>query len=326
MLEFLKGDKEKKARSELDALRSRRVKMNSRLEAAEQQLALVRLVPIKLARDAANDATLAEAVERVRSAERFVENLRLALVEEDADVTSLEAEIAALADQAQRAQTSAEILSWVSEVEKLRAELESEEGFLTRLAKISDRSAIICTDARGVAAFCETARNDLLPATRLIAEILNAQARAAREGTGPATLPNRPQLPEQAKAAVIVSDKVYLTKPVKWTDPFTNGEKTWPAWHAVDLPADLASRALAIKVALRMDDPVARKALAKGGGHAFIWPDRDKCVSLDHPGQLDSHRSTQPPVLHSAFDPVDRGKPFIIKTAAGGAKPEGEVA
>jgi hypothetical protein len=68
---------------------------------------------------------------------------------------------------------------------------------------------------------------------------------AAAIVAGHLPIPRGPQddVPAPVKAPTPQSAKIFTTKPIKFTDRATNGMKTWPAFHACDLPADLAARA-----------------------------------------------------------------------------------
>jgi hypothetical protein len=92
---------------------------------------------------------------------------------------------------------------------------------------------------------------------------------------------------------------------------------------------------LALKAAVPIDSEIAKRSLAKGGGNVFEWPDAARCISLDAVEEKSSNQSPYEPILHSAiqqhvppgFQPLDRGKGFVIKVPAGNPTPgEGEAA
>jgi hypothetical protein len=164
--------------------------------------------------------------------------------------------------------------------------------------------------------------------------IPSLRASAAAIVAGHLPIPRGPQddIPAPVKAPTPQSAKIFTTKPIKFLDTATNSLKTWPAFYELDLRAELATRALALKAAVPIDSETAKKSLVKGGGVAFAWPDPASCISLDV--EKSSNQSPYEPILHSAvqqhvppgFQPLDRGKGFVIKVPAGNPPGEGEAA
>jgi hypothetical protein len=60
-----------------------------------------------------------------------------------------------------------------------------------------------------------------------------------------------------------------------------------------------------------MSDPARKANLGSWPGHVSI----NNCYDLDK----DQAGPQHDPIVHSAFQPIDRGKPFTLKIATGGA-------
>jgi hypothetical protein len=328
---FLKGDKAKKLQRDLDAARGRQQKIKARLDTAEAQLAESEMVPIKLARQNADEAVLDAAEARVRSAEMRVETLRVAAAEEVAAVATIEQEIAAIEDQAQREQTAVALEGWKSELEQLKADLSGDRGLLARLSAVTDQCSIVCADAHGVAAFSQNARVELISAVELIVDILARKAHGVRSGEGRATLPTRPAPPVPVPARVV--ERVWTIMPLAWTDDGLTQIRDSGNW--VDLPPGLAKTAISKAAAV----PLGHERAGKHNQnfrqyHGYGLPELARCVRLDDETETalaeeKSRREEQHVVLHSSadptFQPLDRGKPFVLRTPAGNPTP-GEAA
>jgi hypothetical protein len=156
--------------------------------------------------------------------------------------------------------------------------------------------------------FAMNAKAEVPAAVKMIAGILRDRARATLAGTAPAALPKA----EQAAPAVSVpppptTQRVFLVRHVKWTDQ-AGQLRLAPAMHDADLPPAVATRALKSGAALALSD-TRRKQL--GGSKPPRRPNPDHCESLD----ADTTSSAAAPVKHSAFEILDRGKPYTLKTA-----------
>jgi hypothetical protein len=181
-----------------------------------------------------------------------------------------------------------------------------------------------------VGAYLRNAAGEVEMAMAMAMAIPALRASVAAIVAGRLPIPRDPEIITPTPAAVATqSVKIFTIRPVTFIDPATNAVKTWPAFHLLDLPAELATHALALKAAVPIDHETAKRSLAKGGGNVFEWPDPARCVSLDSDSS-DQSQSPHEPVVHSAFEQhlpagfqkLDRGRPFIVKTPAGNASPE----
>jgi hypothetical protein len=327
---FLKTDKAKKLQRDLDAARERRSKLGARLDAAESLLSAARGEPTKLARDGAADAALDAAEAKVKAAESRVSTLLSAISDEDGHIAELERQLADLADRALRAETADRCDALSVEMEQFEKKIQ----VLDELAKLADVVAPIVTDARGIGHFARTAHVELIPALQLLSSLLNSHARAVRSGVAPATLPTPapvtvplPPVPEM--------EAIWLMQPVAFSE---NGQIVIRDLNQyVRLPPALVTKAVEVGAGARIGDPRAGKRMTSwrqwhGGG----LPALDHCQHLDAEAETAAAKEKQKTLpesevvrhsAHSLFEPVDRGKPFIVKTAPGNATPgEGEAA
>jgi hypothetical protein len=144
-------------------------------------------------------------------------------------------------------------------------------------------------------------------ATEVVAEELRQHGRAVLNKLAPAAMPKVPEPP--AKVVPKVPEpltRVFAVKALRWRDQDSK-ERSCGKYVDADLPPLTAKRALAIGAAV----PLHHEA-RKGKGS---WPGNyslSSCLDLDVVEQHD-------PIVHSAFQPIDRGKPFTLKIAAGGS-------
>ncbi|MHC2334698.1 hypothetical protein [Bradyrhizobium sp. USDA 4454] len=318
---FLKTDKAKKAQRDLDAALGRQQKIKARLEAAERQLADATALPIKLARDGADDRELDAAEDRVRSADQRVATLRTALVEETANAEAAEQQLAELADQALRAQTAAAIEGWIAEIRDLNEQL-GPDGFLAKLAAIADQASVICPDAKGVSIFAGSARAELLPAIGLMIDLLDNRVHGVRAGTLPAALPAQPA--PFVPAPKPITERIWLIKPIAWSEGSLT--RIEDSNRYVDLAPHLAQRAIDRAAAVRLDDPRAgQRVVSWRQWHGFGQPSLDKCVMLDGETLAALQREQAAPaeskVMHSRtaplFEVIDRGPAYVLQTNPG---------
>jgi hypothetical protein len=319
---LFKSNPEKTMQRDIDAARSDCATLTARLNGAEKSVIERQDEAERLACDNAEDGVLGKAEAAVRVAQDHVKNLRGGLSKKQQQIAALERDFSALIDTRTRHETAAEVATMATNLENAAKKFDTA---VAELAEIAGRAASFIPDGLGLQRFAASSRAQVPPAVELVAVLMRGHAEAVLNGSGSATLPRNEPVVVQAKAPTPQSVKIFLIQPIKFLDPATNGVKTWPAFHPIDLPAELATRALARKAAVLADHETAKRAMAKGGGNTFEWPDPARCISLDG----EEKTADQPVVfgkvmqsLPAGFEPLDRGGPFIIKTAAGNAAPE----
>jgi hypothetical protein len=234
-----------------------------------------------------------------------------------------------LAAERQRVERQAASEALAASVASIQAKFEPWLTTTRAFAESLESIAHVRFEPGQIAAYVGVCASEVEIAAAVMLDDLHRLVPAIAGGQEP--IPRDPETVTPAPAAVVPqSVKIFTIQPVKFVDRATNGLKTWPAFYELDLPADLAAKALALKAAVPIDHETAKRSLAKGGGMGFEWPNADRCVSLDAE-EKGSNQSPYEPILHSAFEQqppgfqqVDRGKPFIVKTAAG--NPVGEAA
>jgi hypothetical protein len=254
----------------------------------------------------------------VDSAQSALIGLDDAISASQAQINSAEQDLAAERQRVERQAASEALAASVASIQaKLEPWLTTTRAFAESLESI----AHVRLEPGQIAVYVGNCAGEVEIAAAVMLDDLHRLVSAIAGGQEP--IPRAPEMVTPAPAAVVPhSVKIFTIKPVKFRDPATNGIKTWPAFYELDLPAELAARALALKAAVPIDHETAKRSLAKGGGTAFEWPNADRCVSLDSDSS-DQSQSPHEPVLHSAFEQqlpagfqkLDRGRPFIVKTA-----------
>jgi hypothetical protein len=121
-----------------------------------------------------------------------------------------------------------------------------------------------------------------------------------------------------------VTVRLFAMKPVTWRDA-EGLQRFVGKFNDVDLPETAAAFALEKGFCVELTDPRRKQLHGTSPGH----PDHHWCVSLDNETETtESALAESPPeeqhttvLLHSSadprFEPVDRGGPIFLKTAAG---------
>jgi hypothetical protein len=226
----------------------------------------------------------------------------------------LEGQVAAALDAKVRAATAAAIEAIADEIEK------SGDSFAigaAALAEAAKHAALVTPDAAGLSNFASNVMAELPPAIRMTAQMLRSQAAAVLTGAAPAAMPTPEAVVKPVVLVQPLTRRLFATRPVKWTDA-AGQLRISPQFADVDLPIACADRAIVAKACVAMTDPARNKQTHNTWpGH----PSPDHCFSLDEPDGTakadDAPKPLAEPVV--VFQPVDRGKPFTLKIAAGGA-------
>jgi hypothetical protein len=303
----------------LDAARVSRDKLTQRLTDAEANVQIKRSAAQALARSGADDSALDKAEAILRAAQDRVSTLAAALVETNAELAVLEADQAAAADKAQRADTADKIKDDAARL--IEAAKMFDDG-AKALAEIATDIATFVPDAAGLAVFAASVRSEVPPALDLLHSVMQSFAQSVLAGSAPAKLPS----PAPVAAPVLLAPpttRVFSTKPVTWTD-HGGTRQTAHAWLDLDMPPTVATKALKIAAAVPMNSPVRNTKL--GFARTSAKPKPSDCVNLDADAPLVSdpratapvlsqHKPAAQPAAQPMFTPVDRGKPFVVRTA-----------
>jgi hypothetical protein len=255
--------------------------------------------------DAALD--LAETAERI--ALHHLGTMRTACEAADKLLTLLEAQLATVADEKLRSVTNSSTRALADEL------IEAGRGYdasTALLNEVCQRALAVTPEANGLTVFTASSRIEVGVACEVVAEELRQHGRAVLNRLAPAALPKVPEPP--AKVAPKVPEqltRVFATRAVRWRDA-SGSERCSGKFLDIDISAAQAERALASGAALPLDHPERKRNLGSWPGHVSI----NNCYDLDAtPDAAPQHD----PIVHSAFQPVDRGPPFKLKIAGSGS-------
>jgi len=317
-----RGSDDDRIARDLAAAIAKRENLEARLATAEAEVTGSRANVDKLARDAADDGELDEALSRKRKAEDKASALTVALGAARQVVADLEAKAAAIADKKLRGETS-------TAIERIAVELQSAgknfEEAASRLTDAARRASDITPDSHALTAYAMSAATEVAPAVSMIGDVLRHQAALVLNGTAKAALPMpekvapRPQLVRSTPEL----ERVFAMRHLKYTD--ANGElRRFPKMNPADLPPEHARRALANAWAIAIND---QRVKGLAGIYGQQIPDDHWCsdvgtgeaaalplTDVGAPG-----RTIAPPIKHSAFGAFEPlpgvGKPYTIKVA-----------
>jgi hypothetical protein len=249
----------------------------------------------------------AESVER--AALHRLGTLSAAHTEAGKLLALLDSQIAEMQDAKTRAATNAAVLALADELIEVAAAYDASTA---ALAKVAGHALVVTMEANGLHVFTTSSRIEVDAAAKVVATCLREHGRAVLNGLAPAAMPKPAPIP--AKPVEVVKaplTRVFSTRPVKWRDA-DGAQRAGGKFVDIDVPAATAKRALACGAALALDHPERKKNLGTWPGNVSLA----NCYDLDAPGATPLQHD---PLIHSAFQPVDRGKPFQLKIAAGGA-------
>jgi hypothetical protein len=218
----------------------------------------------------------------------------------------LEGQIAARLDETTRTATAAETNAMADELIQAAA---SFDIAIRQLGDISTRAALISFEATGLANFSASSRVEVPAAAGIVASLMRNYAAAVLEGSAPAILPTPEKPFTPTIAPKPVTRRLFALRSVCWTNAdgmLRDAQK----FTDVDLPLDAADRAVAARACVEMNDPARKSNHNQWPGH----PDPGQCYSLDEPSTTAPAAPDEP----IQFKPLDRGKPYVVRTAAGG--------
>jgi hypothetical protein len=329
---IFKSDPMKTLQRDLDAARLNRDRLAAKLSESEMSAAARRGEAQQLAYDNAEGSALARAQTALQAALGDVSIFGGALTKASAFLRTVETQYAELIDKKTRNQTAAEVAAMATDLENAAKKFDTA---VAELAEIAGRAAMFCPDAHGLAAFATSSRVQVPPATQLTATVMRDYAAAVLRGEGRATLLKPDEavvMPAPAPKPVTV--RLFALKPVKWTDA-AGMQRFIHKYNDVDLPETAAAIALGKGICAELTDPRRKQLKGLSPGH----PQPSWCADLDDETETtlgeEKSRPVEQQVVHSAFqqqlppgfEPLDRGKGFVIKVPAGNPTPgEGEAA
>jgi chromosome segregation ATPase len=185
-MSFLKTNPEKQLARDLEAAKTSREKLATRLVEAKATRDERRALAQRLARDAADDNALDNAETALRAAQDRCATLTAALNQTDADITALEKQVADAADLKSRTET-------VAEIEKLIVKLQHTgralEGTAAALAECTARAKAYSFNASGLNSFAVRVQGEMPDAVRLISDDLRFKAAQVLNGKAAASVP-----------------------------------------------------------------------------------------------------------------------------------------
>jgi hypothetical protein len=303
---FSKGGPEKK----IDAARANCERLTEQLAAA-QALILERKSAVRqLAFDGAEAAARLAAGSKVREAEVDVEALSGALDDARAQLASLEAELAQLADKKLRGETARAIDALAAELE---ADATAFDTATAKLVETSRRTAEIVLDGHGLCAFAMAARAEAPAAAQMIAKELRNRAKATLDGRAPAAWPKAPPvLVETPKPAPQLQEFFVLQ-----CGMFTDGAgamRRVPRFSFAELNPEQAAHAIRMKGVCETDDPRVKQLKKLRAGATQQPPEPHLCQDWDSgsPPRGDAELTIHSAFLQtSPFHPLDRGRPYV---------------
>jgi hypothetical protein len=283
-------------------------KLAARLAESEAAIVERRSAAEALALNGGDDAALDVAENRLRASMDRVATLQAAIISNNQQIASLEAERDMAADKKQRRETSAEVEKMASNLEEIGRDF---DPIISRLIDVTERAKMFLYEAGGLHMFGANCKTQVPDAVVVIAGMLRAHAASVLGGHAPASiLPPEVIAPIPAPEAEKLT-QVFLLNAVSYTDHAGNLQRVGK-WLDHELPTHCADRALRLKLATQMDDPRRNQLKGYGGGH----PEKSWCVNLDSEpvaGTESGKPNQQEPA--SQFTPVDRGPGFTLQIA-----------
>jgi hypothetical protein len=318
---LFKSNPEKTMQRDIDAAKSNRGRLSAKLAETETAIIARRSAAQALACDGADDVMLEKAEAAIRGAQDRAATIAGAIADVVQQLAALEQTKAETSDRKLRSETAAEVATMATNLENAAKKFDTA---VAELAEIPGHATRFCPDAVGLEAFASSSRVQVPPATEFVVTVMRNYAAAALRGEGPAMLPKPEAAVMPAAGQPKPAARLFALKGVTWID--TDGrQRRIGKWNDVDLPEKAAAFALKKGFCVELTDPRRKELHGLSPGH----PDSHWCTDLDNETDADADAAdpaTRPePILHSAFEVVDRGKPFLVKTAAGNASP-GEAA
>jgi hypothetical protein len=224
-------------------------------------------------------------------------------------LTALSEQIATMTDQKARTATASEVSALAADLAQAGA---SFEIAVTELVTLTERASSIIYEAGGLRNYAASSKIEVPVAVGIIGELLNEHVKQVLAGSAPATLPSAevPFVPEVKPE----TKTIFTMRAISWKQDGVL--RTVQKYRDIELPPALAERALKLRAAVEIGDP------ARNPSTHNQWPGNPSeasCLSLDGDEPVTDATAVQEIVQHSAFQVVDRGKPYMARVAVDGA-------
>jgi hypothetical protein len=296
---------EKSAVKDRDNAKANVGRLSAKLNEAEQAVIACKTASQAFALSG-DDAGLDVAEATERTALHRLDTLRAAQAEAGKLLALLETQIAETLDKKIRAATVAATNELADELIEAGAAYDASTALL---AEVSTRALAVTMEANGLSIFTASSRIEVAAACEVVATCLREHGRSVLNHLAPAAMPKAPEPP--AKVVVIEQPplvRVFAVRPLKWLDE-TGQQRACGKFVDCDLPPQTAKRALASGVVLELSNPARKTSLGSWPGNYSLAACHDlDAAAAGAPPQHD-------PVVHSAFEPIDRGKPFQLRVA-----------
>jgi hypothetical protein len=221
-------------------------------------------------------------------------------------LATLDEQIAKMTDKTTRAATVATTKAWEDALVRVGRII---NPAMAELATILSEISPVIFEARGLETYSASSVIELPVAIQIIAEHCREYGRSVMSGAAPPVLPPKevPFVPEVVTKPE--TKQVFTTRAISWRE---NGElRTIQKFRDVELPVAYAKKALKARVCVEIGDPARNPSTHnQWPGHA----DPAHCFSLD--GELVTDTAEPHEVtLHTAFEIVDRGKPYLARVS-----------
>jgi hypothetical protein len=292
----------------IDAAIANRDRLHAKLAESDATVIRCKMAAKVFALDAsADDTALDKADGATRSAQDRVATIAGAIIEAEEQLAALEAARDEADDKRQRAATIAEIEGLTKALDAVAREF---DPVITKMATLAESFGLFVPEAQGLLNFTTAARTQIPDCVAMIKMLAANHAAAVLAGTAPAAL-RKPQaafVPTIAAKPATVA--LFAMRPIKWRDA-SGHQIVAQKFTDVNLTPTAAIRALDLKAAVQMNDPLRKANHGTAAGHARA----DIALDLD----ADPDRAPQTePIQHSAFQPVKVGAPYTLKIAREG--------
>jgi hypothetical protein len=257
-----------------------------------------------------------------------------ALVGLDGAISALQVQIdnaqQELTAERQRVDRQAASEALAASISSIKAKLEPWLTATRAFAKSLESVAHVRFEPGQIAAYVGRCAGEVEIAVAVMLEDLHRLESAIAGGQEP--IPRDPEVGAPAPAAPKpVTVRLFAMRAVKWTDA-AGMQRFIGKYNDVDLPERAAAFALKNNICVELTDPRRKQLHGLSPGH----PEPHWCVDLDDETETalaeEKSRPDEQRVVHSAFqqqlpsgfEPLDRGRGFVIKVPAGNPTPAGE--
>jgi hypothetical protein len=173
-----------------------------------------------------------------------------ALAEIEKLLVQIEADRTEMLDKKTRTATALATNALADEMTEAHA---SYDASTSALNEVCSRALAVTMEANGLSVFLTSSLIEVAAAVPVLGEVLKQHARAVLNGSAKAEMPT-PEKPFVAPVEVQpVTTQVFVMKQVRWTA--AEGQRFAPKYAILDLPPDVADRALNLKACTPIPGP-----------------------------------------------------------------------